>query len=200
MSTKGRDPRRRAYPHSFEDVWAVCDKIPGSFTELNARTLYSYAVQVPENGVVVEVGVDQGRSASLLLAAAEFTGAMVMLIDSWESILIDNYHKVSRLRANYPGVLTVLKRQRSVDAAIEAREGGVEIDLVHIDANHYEESPGLDCMGWLPLLKVGGVALFHDYRCTFPAVDEAVDRYTGDASRWDDLGVFDCLAVRRKRQ
>jgi hypothetical protein len=52
-----------------DDVWARTDKIPGSFTRLNAEKLYEYASQVPVGGAIVEIGVDQGRSASVLLAA-----------------------------------------------------------------------------------------------------------------------------------
>jgi predicted O-methyltransferase YrrM len=177
---------------SFEEVWKLTDTIPGSFTELNAQKLYEYAVKVPEHGMVVEVGVDQGRSASLLLTAAEFTHATVVLIDSWESVLIDNWYKVKKLTEEFR-VPVVVHRERSVEAADKLL--GLEFDLVHIDANHYGESPSMDCAAWLPLLKSGGIACFHDVGCTFPAVDAAVEKYTAG---WEDLGVHDCLAIRRK--
>jgi hypothetical protein len=72
---------------------------------------------------------------------------------------------------------------------------GVVFDLIHIDANHYDDNPANDCEDWLPHLLPGGVACFHDYQSTFPAVTEAVDKYTAG---WIDLGVWDGLAIRRK--
>ena len=176
----------------FADTWPFTDSIPGSFTELNASKLYEYACQT--NGIIAEIGVDQGRSASLLFEAANQTGASLILVDSWESVLIDNYYKVAKLRGLYPSVVTAIWREKSVDAAAQI---DAEIGLIHIDANHYDWNPALDCDCWLPKLKSGGIACFHDYGegSSFPAVTAAVDSRTAE---WGDLGVFDGLAIRRK--
>ena len=174
----------------FADIWPFTDSIPGSFTELSASKLYEYACQA--KGVIAEIGVDQGRSASLLFEAAKQTGASLILVDSWESILIDNYYKVSRLRDLYPSVITAIHRELSHDAA---KRINTELDLIHIDANHYAWNPNNDCYAWLTKLKSGGVAAFHDYHESWPAVIAAVDKYCGG---WEDLGVWDSLALRRK--
>ena len=145
------------------------------------------------DSIFVEVGVDQGRSASVLLHAARIFGASVYLIDSWESVLIDNLWKVQSMAINnFPDVLCHVINKKSVDAA---REVVGLIDLIHIDANHYDDNPAKDCEAWLPKLRSGGVACFHDYGATFPAVTEAVDKYTAG---WEDLGIYDGLAIRRK--
>src|SRR5438309_10588354 len=78
---------------AFESVWAYMKDIPGSFTGLNAEKLYQYAKTILD-GLIVEVGVDQGRSTSTLLYAAKISGSRLVLVDSWESILIENMHKV----------------------------------------------------------------------------------------------------------
>ncbi len=75
--------------------------------------------------------------------------------------------------------------------------------MVHIDAHHGdgngvcdpESGPFIDCAAWLPRLKHGGVACFHDVGSTFPAVDAALAEYTAG---WEDLGTWDGLAIRRK--
>lgn len=176
----------------FRRIWWAMESIPGSFTRLNAAKLYEYALRVPAGGVVVEIGVDQGRSTTILFNVAQSTQADLILIDSWESVLIDNYYKVCKLREQFPSVLTSIWRERSADAAMHLY---VAIDLLHIDAHHYEGGVDIDCRLWLPKLKSGGVVCFHDYASTFPAVTDAVNKYTAD---YEDLGSWDSLAIRRK--
>ena len=176
----------------FRAIWLATEGIPGSFTRLNAAKLYEYALQMPENGTIVEIGVDQGRSTTILFNIAREKHANLILVDSWESILIDNYYKVGKLRDQFPDVTTAIWREKSADAAAHL---DVDIDLLHIDAHHYEGGVDVDCQVWLPKLKSGGVVCFHDYASTFPAVTEAVDACTED---WEDLGAWDSLAIRRK--
>lgn len=177
---------------SFDQAWTFTDTIPGSFTRLNGEVLYKLALQVQPGEVIVEVGVDQGRSASLLLAASEITGAQVVLVDSWESVLIENKKKVEVLTARFPLPQPRIIYGNSVQAAPLVTR---EIALLHIDANHYGDNPSQDCAAWLPKLKSGGVACFHDAGSTFPAVDQAVANHTAG---WQDLGLWEGLAVRRK--
>ena len=175
----------------FEEVWEFTDKIPGSFQQISGVMLYFYAVQSP--GLMVEIGVDQGRSASILLAAAAQTGARVILIDSWESVLIDNKYKVQKLCDSFPGSKTVIVHGKSEWAEKLWMDG--EADLIHIDANHCDDNPDKDCSLWLPKLKSKGIACFHDYDSSFHAVKVAVDKHTEE---WEDLGVYESLAIRRK--
>lgn len=174
---------------TFSEIWAFTNTIPGSFTELSASKLYEVTRQVPEGGTVVEVGVDQGRSASVLLAAAP--KASIILVDSWESVLIDNLYKVKQLVMVFPALSTVWR----MDSVVAAEHLDLPIDLIHIDANHYGDHPRHDCESWLPKLKSGGVACWHDYGTGFPDVTWAVNHAT---EGWEDLGVWDSLAIRRK--
>lgn len=173
----------------FDKAFEYADKIPGAFNWLSAKHLYQHALECKTK--IVEVGVDQGRSASLLLHAARQTGAFVTLVDSWESVLIDNKAKVERLIAQFPDVHVTLYHMFSVPASRFVESFG----FIHIDANHYDVHPGEDCAAWLPKLESGGIACFHDYNSSFPAVTEAVNFYT---EGWEDLGVWESLAVRRK--
>ena len=175
----------------FHSQWQLTDKIPGSFTKTSGFHLFEHALECPN--LMVEVGVDQGRSASLLLAAAYVTGARVILIDSWESLLVDNLQKVRHLISKFPDVSVTIIHETSERAAALWMDG--EADLIHIDANHYDDNPDKDCKLWLPKLKSGGIAAFHDYRSSFPALTDAVDRYTEE---WISLGDYDSLAIRRK--
>ena len=175
---------------TFEEAWAFTDTIHGSFTKVSSEKLFEYACRVPENGVIVEVGVDQGRSASLLMAAVGEKQIAVILIDSWESVLIDNKAKVEALSNRFPCPVVIIHGKSTGSSALCTGP----IDLLHIDADHYD-GIAQDCEKWLPKLKPGGVVCFHDYESCFPAVTEAVNKYTAG---WDHLGNWDGLAIRRK--
>lgn len=177
---------------TFDDIWAFTDTIPGSFTRLSGEKLYEQVIQIPDDAWIVEIGVDQGRSASLLMNAAEIHDHFVVLIDSWESVLIDNMRKVENLSKLFPLAKVDIWNMRSTDAA-RLFNGGIA--LIHIDANHYEDNPANDCEAWLYKLESGGIACFHDYHESWPAVMGAVDKY---CAGWEDLGVWDSLAIRRK--
>jgi len=179
--------------NEFNEMYDYTDRIPGSFTRLNAAVLFNCSREV--SGLVVEVGVDQGRSASILLYNAERTGARLMLVDSWHGILVDNMQKATRAADRFPQAKYTMMRMESVDAAEEVRKSGQRIELLHIDAHHYKGGVDVDCQAWLPLVGSGGIAVFHDYASTFDDVTEAVDKYTWG---WEDLGSWDSLAVRRK--
>lgn len=176
---------------AFERAFEYTDKIPGAFNWLSCKKLFE-AAQACGGGMMVEVGVDQGRSASLLLAAARVTGSEVILVDSWESCLVENLEKVRRMTMDFPDVRVRILHMRSVIAS-DAVPG--PIDLVHIDANHYDDSPDNDCTIWLSKVRPGGYACFHDFESCFPAVTEAVNKHTAG---WEDLGSWESLAVRRK--
>ena len=183
---------------TFDQVWEYADKIPGSYTKLNGQKLFKYASQT--EGPIVEIGVDQGRSSSLLLHISQEHGTDLWLIDSWESCLVDNFHKVIKMIAkdfNHDGWRE--KRVRKVVHAKAADMAGKfdddSIGLLHIDANHYEGGIDVDCKLWLPKLQRRGIVCFHDYGATFDAVTKAVDHFT---KGWGDLGLWDGLAIRKK--
>ena len=180
---------------TFEEAWAVCNAIPGSFTKTNAYALWTVAkTLLPDNAYVAEVGVDQGRSASIIMAASK-PGWIVALVDAWESCLVDNKLKVQEMLKQFPrtefGHPWIIHAP-SAQAGADVKD---PLHLVHIDANHYDGHPAEDCEVWLPKLVPGGIAAFHDYDSTFIAVKPAVDKYT---EGWTVVGNFESLAVRRK--
>ena len=180
----------------FRRIWWRTEAIPGSFTRLNAAAYYGQACLVPRDGLIVEIGVDQGRSASILAAVSEKTGVKVALIDSWPSVLADNFHKTKQMLKEFPTSNVEVYWMTSAEAARGPFASPERIvDLLHIDAHHYLPEIEIDCQCWLPALRGGGVVCFHDYGSTFPDVTAMVDRYTDG---WEDLGNFDSLAIRQK--
>ena len=190
-------PTRWYETSEFKRLWWATEAIPGSFTRLNAAAYYDIAMALPKDGIIVEVGVDQGRSASILADAMENERPDIRLnlVDSWESILIDNMGKTFQMLERYPSARarTTVHHMRSETAAQRFADGSV--DMVHIDAHHYTGGVDVDCESWMPKLRSGGIWAMHDVKATFPDVDAAVEKYLAG---WQQLGLFDCLGVWRK--
>lgn len=199
----GRHPAKELTPErhytgdEFKAAWWVTEAIPGSFTRLNAAAYYDLALGLPKDSIIVEVGVDQGRSASILCEVMENQrpDLRLNLVDSWESVLIDNLAKTKAMLERFPAAAsrTTVHHMRSEVAA--QRFADLSVNMVHIDAHHYHPSVDMDCVSWMPKLAKGGVWAMHDVQATFPDVDEAVAQYTAG---WERLGLWDCLGVWRK--
>jgi hypothetical protein len=175
---------------NFDEAFAFTDTIAGHFSRTNAEKLWEYASVC--HGLMVEVGVLDGRSASLLLQAAETTGATVYLVDCWKWM---KNHAVYTMQVVdvFPEVKKAILYMYSHDAVNHISH---PISLLHIDGNHEEVGITMDCQLWLPRLAPYGVACFHDYGSPdFPGIKRAVDHFT---TGWEDLGVWETLAIRRK--
>lgn len=196
----------------FADVWAFTSGVPGYFSEIEARALYDAATSLPDGSTCVEVGVQFGRSASVLLQLARDKPLKVVFVDSWVAegerarrefhSLVGSIPLHEKSESTIIGVHSIYASQAVSGWAWAST--GEAFGLLHLDANHEPAEVFSDCRLWLPLLLTGGIACFHDYRRTemdgtgdiWPGVTAAVDKY---CEGWDVIGNFDTLAVRRKR-
>lgn len=181
------------------EVLAFTTKVHGYFDEDEITALYERACEVPRDGCIVEIGVYCGRSASVLMQVARETGAIVCLFDPLVWMGDKAEPQLAELMNKFRDVRNGFFKLSSVDAASTV---GSPIDLIHIDGDHQEDGVQRDCENWLPKLKSGGVACFHDYgrkkpdgEDVFPGIRAMVDQYTAG---WQDLGVVNTLAMRRK--
>ena len=72
-----------------------------------------------------------------------------------------------------------------------------EIDLILIDGNHHELGVSLDVELWLPRVKVGGYAIFHDYGSSgWPGVTKVVDRISKE--EFSDEGKQQTIIVKKR--
>lgn len=177
------------------------ETVPGFYERPELERLYSFVHALPDRSIIIEVGVQYGRTASLYLNENRHR---VYLVDCWIENEGDSWPYFQNMVTTnnwyqYTGIW-----QRSDSAATWTPESGV--DLIHIDGGHTPEVVWRDCECYLPKLKVGGIAMFHDYKrpgadpttgSVFPGVDKAVDHFTGN-SNWEDLGTVLTQACRRK--
>lgn len=162
------------------------------------------ALSVPDDGLIAEIGVYTGCSASLLLQAARGRDIVILLCDSFRFQWDEN------AKARLALTLETFPEVQLINAlGFTSEEGslmtGSELDLVHIDGDHSEGGIAEDCRLWLPKLRSGGLAAFHDYQwnekaeymAKFPGLKAVVDRATeGWVEVW--TGGSYGLTIRRK--
>jgi predicted O-methyltransferase YrrM len=178
----------------FDKLWSLT--ISSTFHEVSAKKLYEVALDC--KGIYVEVGVNRGGSATMLLGAARETGAKVFLIDSWVSVLRDNKEKVKEyIKEHFADIDCEILHMDALEGARVIKDKVGEIDLLHLDAdNGWKSNLEENCEAWLPLLKSRGMACIFDYNShSFPDVKKIVDKV---CEGWEDMGVAGALAVRRK--
>jgi hypothetical protein len=133
----------------------------------NRSTLFA---SLPHGGRVVEVGVELGRNARVILAQNQ--PAELTLVDPWRHLpgsdwerldegatlnLDDNYQIVRSLFYGDPRV-TLMRKLSTEAAALFPDES---LDIVYIDADHYQAAQ--DIAAWWPKVKPGGYLCGHDY-------------------------------------
>lgn len=158
--------------------------------------VYAHEVaNVPDMGIIVEVGAWMGRSTAFLAdlvktadrgiqlwsiewgfgnadkAADACAGGVALAGGNIAGRLVTNLRDAGVLDWVYPLIVP------SVRAARIFADGS--LDFVFIDGNHTRESVMEDCAAWWPKIKVGGVMSGHDYDVHFNEVVSAVNEFFG---------------------
>jgi predicted O-methyltransferase YrrM len=157
--------------------------IPGWMKEPNLRALESLAVEVPHNGVVIEIGTFLGRSTWTWCKSVH-PSVCVIAVDQFEwspahgaHDMEDDYYDGSAsiedmFRANVADCknVTIFK---SNSLAFKPQ---TKADLIFIDAGH-KLLPGvaLDLGYYLSFVKPGGIFCGDDYSSGHPDVRQSVD-------------------------
>jgi hypothetical protein len=116
----------------------------------------------------VELGVEQGAFAEVLLAANPTLE--LHCVDAWQAYRgyrdhvrqakLDRFYEATTARlSRFPHVRLV--RAFSQDAARTFHDGS--LDFVYIDANHALEFVVADLAAWSPKVRPGGIIAGHDY-------------------------------------
>ena len=178
---------------TFEEVWEYTSTVPGWFGEEESRALFAQANAI-KRGNFVEIGCWAGKSSSILLQVAAAADVYVNLIDPFVWLEGDSWPAFQKyIIEKFPADLYSLHKMESREAF---RYMPHTIDLLHIDGDHTRRGITADCVLYLPLLRSGGVVCVHDYtNPAYPDIVTALDEYT---SGWEDLGVYNTLAIRRK--
>jgi len=152
------------------------------------------ASQIPQGGTVVEIGTNEGKSASFIAFGLRHAGnitAKVHCVDLWSlggPTQQHNYrdpHKQAKFEANRDrlGLNGVLIAHRAESTQF-AKTWTEAIDLLFIDAGHTYEALHADYDAWNGFVPVGGFIAFHDYMDMWPGVKRVLDEEVFPDLRW----------------
>jgi methyltransferase family protein len=165
-------------PELLKRIYDTIDAMHGWCSAEKARAMARIVVETrPE--VSIEIGVWGGKSLMVMaLAHCHIDHGHCWGIDPWtaEAALEGVEHPDNRewwSKAPYEVVYRDCLR-KLIDADVthrcsiirdtseKASRLFVDVDLLHIDGNHTEESSVLDVFTWLPKMKTGGHIFFDD--------------------------------------
>ena len=131
----------------------------GAFSTLDAEVLVPEVMKLKYGDVYLEVGVDKGKSLSI--ARMVNKDCTVVGVDLGENPNVPN---------------TDFLQGDSVEMAKQYNYTS-HISVLFIDGDHSYQGCKRDIEAWYPLMKEGGVILFHDCDETSPGVQWAVAEF-----------------------
>lgn len=178
---------------TFDEVFNIVVETNASeeaFNKEECRTLFDLLHAIPEGSRVVELGVQFGRSMTVMGLVALDRGLQVVGVDNWQEEISAQAKKNIEKQIDTYAMPVELWSMSSMDATYRYKEN---INLIHIDADHSYEAVLADCVEWLPKVIVGGYACFDDYgHNSLPGVFKAVTEYMEDIElhTWKFVGRY----------
>lgn len=184
----------------FEAIYNIVVETNGSeaaFSRGECEALAKFMHELPPGASIVEIGVQFGRSTTVLGCIAKEKGFNVTLVDNWlEDVSTPARKNIEAQIEKYKW--PVAKLWMDSNFASKLYEG--KIDLIHIDGDHNYEGVLSDCEHWLSKVNRGGYVLFDDYgHDSLPGVWKACKEYFAEHKNWEFIGRFaDKLGVYKK--
>ena len=184
---------------TFDDVMKLTQTVSAeaAFNMDACRAFYDTVMKLSPCSTIVEVGVEYGRSTSILAQVAKEQGYRLLLIDPFVTKRTGPKVVEMLLGVGAPFTLYCMTTAEFEVKAPWSRD--IRIDLLHIDGDHTRENVERDCAMFLPMVSAGGYACFHDYgRDSLPDVFPVVNEYTKNDG-WEEVGTFGTLHVVRRK-
>jgi predicted O-methyltransferase YrrM len=187
---------------------SLCDKLDGPISSEEGAHLAYLASQIPQGGIVVEIGTNEGKSASFMgfgLLHAGNTTARVHCVDLWDlggptqQVNYRGPYKEGRFLQNCVrlGLTDILVPHKAESVAF-AKDWNLPIDLLFIDAGHTYEAVSADYYAWRGFLKPGGCIAFHDYMDMWPGVKKLIDEEVIPDMQYTDWEIVYRLVTAKK--
>ncbi len=178
---------------TFDTLWSFTKHVSyeTAFHETEGRAFYDTLLTLDPGSQLVEVGIQHGRSTSILAQVARDAGHKLFLIDPMpESTFCP---MMDHLGVAYH---LVALRTEDVPAALLPEV----IDFVHIDGDHSADGITIDCLRLLPRVRRGGYACFHDYRQqSLPEVEPTVNKFVCNGTgEWKQVSFTHSLLIVRR--
>ena len=167
-----------------------------AFEDAECKAYFDVLSSLSPGSLIVEVGLEYGRSSSIALQVAKANSLRYHGIDEFrqDEPVFQAWMKMARGVMTHSGFQ--LSVMRSQDVVM-----GETIHAILIDGGHDFETVLNDCYHFLPNVAEGGYAMFHDYgRESLPEITRAVDEYMKDRLTWRQPGeLAGTLGIWRKR-
>jgi cephalosporin hydroxylase len=181
---------------TFEDAMRLTRTVsaPAAFEDPECEAYFQILMTLPEDALIVEVGLEYGRSSSIALQVAKEKNLRYVGIDPFPDN--DVYTKWLDMAGKVGFENTVVMREDSGTVRMTD-----PISAILIDGDHTYNAVFDDLSHFLPLLVNGGYAMLHDYgRDSLPDVSRAAYNYFGKwTRRWEALPPVGTLGIWRKR-
>lgn len=185
------------------DVAELFTKVSGFLSEKEVELLFRLALEVPAEGVIVEIGSYQGRSTIALGVGAKIAGARVYAVDPHEDYQVNEL--VSYGMENH---VALLRNLVTFEVADVVRLIGLPshsafagwshpINVLWIDGSHDYEAVKLDFHLWSLHLDARGSIALHDASGHWPGVSRLLDEILA-AGAWDICERVDATVVLRR--
>jgi predicted O-methyltransferase YrrM len=177
--------------------------VPGWETVPEQHYLIKLAKEVPDNGVIVEIGAEFGQSSSLFVRAIGNKNIRIISIDLFPGDLQDIY--LANMREAGMSGRTESVKMNSKDFINSC--GSLDIDLLFVDGDHSHDGVKLDIDNYAPKVRVGGVIAFHDCACVsnkmphtlhFEVTRAITEWFVNQVGAWKVLESIDSILAFRR--
>lgn len=158
---------------TFEEVMELTRTVSSNtaFEDEECLAYFDVLMGLPENALIVEVGLEYGRSSSIALQVGKERSLHYHGIDPFDDR--EMFQEWARMATTSGHHSWFVSHAKSSDVRFT-----YAIDAILIDGDHSYEGVKADCEHFLPHVVSGGYAMFHDYaRESLPGVFLAVNEY-----------------------
>ena len=162
-----------------------------AFEDPVCEAYYNLLMSLEPHALVIEVGLQFGRSSAIALQVAKARNLRYWGIDPFTE---PPAAEAKWLEMAQPFRPFKLSKMSSNEVIV-----GEPIDLILIDGDHSYQGVSDDCEHFLPKVRQGGYACFHDFgERSLPAVTSAVQDYMDGNQHWIKHAQAGTLGVWRR--
>jgi predicted O-methyltransferase YrrM len=168
-----------AWCNTFEHYMELTRTVSSNaaFEDPECEAYFNLLMSLPPHALVIEVGLQFGRSSAIALQVAKANNLRYWGVDPF---IEPPEAEAQWLEMAKPFQPFKLSKMKSNEVIV-----GEPIDLVLIDGDHSYKGVSDDCGHFLPHVRQGGFACFHDYgRESLPEVYAAVRDYMDGNQHW----------------
>ena len=176
---------------SFEEVYRLADKSSAevAFNRGEMSIMYDLLTNLIDNANVVEIGIQFGRSTTVIGLIAKEKNFHFTAVDNWrEDVSSEARAHVDKVLIKELKLPIHIIDSTSRSAAHKYKR---DIDFIHIDGDHTFNGVITDMEKWLPKVCKGGYVCFDDYgHDSLPDVYEAVSLYMKNHPEFRYIGRY----------